>query len=251
MTKALSFLVLLAGFSFQAQALVHNPAGNMDQYYRIDSVVTTEVPQKLFGADALTVVPSNVALGACQSNGYPFAADGTPLDPLATLDMVDMAVDKIINIGRKIWNIVQAGKPYVDLRSDVATALPQGARCWLDLQTWQRPQSKVFSMSFRNGFGSEVVKLSYRVIWLPGGSVDGKGAYIGYAALVPTDVKVSWGFKLSAQGSVPTIFNMGTREAPVAGMQMAMIYRIETPIQTHEQSQAYFISGKGEFEALP
>ncbi|MBX3019060.1 MAG: hypothetical protein KF767_14325 [Bdellovibrionaceae bacterium] len=223
---------------------------NSDRYFEISEVVTKEVPKNLLkDAGSLTVVPDGVALGSCQQNGYPLEA-GMDFNPIAALDATDVIVDKVINIGKKIWEIVQAGKPVLNIKTDVATALPQGARCWLDLQTWQMPESKIYSVAFKNGFGMEVVKFNYRVLWLPGGSVDGVGKFIGYAAMIPNDVSVSWGFGLNAQASVPTVFNMGTRAEPIGGMQLSMIYRIETPIQTTEQSQAYFVSGNGEYKQL-
>lgn len=225
-----------------------------DRYFQVTDVVTKEIPKNLFSnPGALTVVPDGTALGSCEQNGYPFANEeggGISFNPIDTLNTVDVVVDKVINIGKKIWEIVQAGKPVLNIRTDVATALPQGSRCWLDLQTWKMPESKLYSVSFKNGFGMEVVKMNYRVLWLPGGSVDGVGQFIGYAAVIPSDVSVAWGFSLNAQASVPTVFNMGTRAEPVAGMQMSMIYRVESPIQTTEQSQAYFVNGKGDFKQL-
>ena len=175
-----------------------------------------------------------------------------PVDPqnLNPLDQVEMIVDQVINIGKKIFSIVQAGKPVINVQTDVATALPMGARCWTDLQQWQMPQSELYKMAFINGWGSEVVTMSYRVLWLPGGTVDGVGQYIGYATMTPETIQVSWGFGLHANVSIPTVFNMGTRAAPLAGMQMTMGYRIESPLTVVDQAQAFFVNGKGEFKQL-
>jgi hypothetical protein len=172
---------------------------------------------------------------------------GDIMDPLNTVEMV---VDKIINIGKKIWNIVQAGKPVSNIKTDVATALPMGAKCWTDLGNWQMPQSKVYQASFVNGWGSEVVKISYRVLWLPGGQVNGVGNYIGYATITPVNVEVSWGFTLNATVSIPTVFNMGSKTAPVGGMQMTMQYRVESALTTIDQAQAFFVDGRGNFKML-
>ena len=179
-----------------------------------------------------------------------FANDGGAADVLNPINTVDLIVDKIINIGRKLWNIVEAGKPVSNLKADVATALPMGAKCWTDLQSWQMPQSKTYEVAFENGFGSEVVKMSYRVLWLPGGQANGVGSYIGYATIVPVDISVSWGFSMNANVSIPTVFNMGTKEAPVGAMQMNMQYRIESPFKTIDQGQAFVIDGRGNFKML-
>lgn len=171
-------------------------------------------------------------------------------DILGPLNALEMVVDKIINIGKKIWDIVQAGKPVVNIKTDIATALPLGARCWADLQGWQMPETRVYEVGFKNGFGMEVVKMSYRVMWLPGGTVDGVGQYIGYASMAPVDIKVQWGFSLNANVSIPTVFNMGSKEAPIGGMQMNMGYRVESPITTIDQGQAFFVDGRGQFKKL-
>lgn len=169
---------------------------------------------------------------------------------LNPLKEVELIVDQIINIGKKVFAIVEAGRPVVNLKLDVATALPTGSRCWMDLQQWQVPQSKVYSMKFINNWGSEVVRMTYRVLWLPGGTVDGVGKYIGYATMAPVDLSVSWGFNLDADVAIPTVFNMGTKAEPVAGMQMNMHYSIRTPVQHTEQGQAFFVNGQGLFEQL-
>lgn len=265
MAKSLVFAIAVlvatsvSSVSFGA-ALVLNPKIDTrrlppkERYFTLDSMTIEEVQvQSPFGTDAMTIVPQGIGHDACAAAGFPFAnipEGGNAFDIPGTLDVVDVVVDKVINIGKKIWTIVQAGKPVANISTDVATAMPSGARCWMDLENWQRPQSKVFTASFKNGFGMNVVKLSYRVIWLPGGQVNGQGAYIGYAAMIPSDVSVAWGFNMDAKASVPTVFNMGTRENPIAGMQLSMIYRVNTAFQTVEQSQAYFIDGKGAFEVL-
>lgn len=199
-----------------------------------------------------TKFASNVAIGSvdCGSGTFADTLPATPEDILSPLNTFDMVVDKIINIGKKIFAIVQAGKPVVNMKTDIATAMPQGARCWTDLQGWQMPQSKTYQVAFTNGFGMEVVKLSYRVLWLAGGNVEGAGQYIGYATMAPENIEVSWGFSLNANVSVPTVFNMGTKESPIAGMQMNMGYRIESPIKTIDQGQAFFVNGAGAFQQL-
>lgn len=166
------------------------------------------------------------------------------------LDTVDMIIDKIINIGRKLWSIVQAGQPVLNLKTAVATALPQNARCWKDLDGWQIPKSKVYEVGFENGFGFEVVTMSYRVVWLPGGQVKGQGKYIGYATVTPASISVSWGFSLDAEVTVPTVFNMGTQKSPIGAMQVNVGYRVKSPVTVIDEGQAFFVNGEGRFKML-
>ncbi len=170
------------------------------------------------------------------------------VDPL---DEINIIVDKILNLGKKLWQVVEAGKPVVNFRSDVASALPAGSRCWLDLQGWNAPKSYTYGVTFENAFGVDVINFKYRVIYLYGGTVNGVGKYIGYTTMQPVALDVAWGYKFNAAASVPTVFNQGTRANPVAAMQLNMNWSIETVLKRTEQTQAYFLNGNGKFELLP
>ncbi len=168
---------------------------------------------------------------------------------LQPLTVLDAALDKIINIGKKAWSVVEAGKPVVNLNMDVATALPEGARCWTDLQAWQTPKAATYTVSYKNAYNIEVVRFSYRVLYITGGNVNGKGAYIGYAAIQPADVLVRWGFNLQVQGNTLAVYNMGTKEAPVAGMALGVNYSVDTVINHMSGSKTFSIPGNGDFVA--
>jgi hypothetical protein len=172
-------------------------------------------------------------------------------DPVTgPLDTIDLITDKITNIGKKLWSMVQAGQPVLNMKTSVATALPQNARCWTDLDGWQMPESRVYEVGFKNGFGAEVVTLSYRVIWLPGGSVKGKGKYVGYASVTPVRVAVYWGFSLDAEVTVPTVFNMGSQTSPIGAMQINVGYRVKSPLTVIDEGQAFAVNGAGRFKML-
>jgi len=171
------------------------------------------------------------------------------LEPLNTFEIV---LDKVVNVGKKVWDLVSLGQPVVNLKTDVGTAMPEGSRCWMELETWQIPRSETYTASYKNMYGIEVVKFTYRVIYIYGGSLNGKGAYIGYAAIQPADLKVVWGFEFNATASVPTTFNMGTKDNPIGGMTLEMQYSVKPklPVQAFQSSQVFHISGNGAFQRL-
>lgn len=169
---------------------------------------------------------------------------------LENLGLVDMVLDQVVNIGKKVWTLIEAGKPVVNMKTDVATALPYGARCWMDLQTWEAPKAKTYSVTYKNIYGADVVRFSYRVVYLHGGSVDGKGAYVGYAAIEPSEVYVAWGWSFNAETSTPAVYNMGTKDSPIGGLNLQVNYKIETVFNTIRISRAYSVSGNGQMQAL-
>jgi len=214
------------------------------KYFEIKNVVVRESTQTFS-------TRNDVAIGSIDCDSFQPNAISTDTESFTgPLDTVDMIVDKIINIGRKLWAIVQAGQPILNIKTSVATALPQNARCWTDLAGWQMPESRVYDVGFENGFGSEVVTLSYRVIWLPGGNVAGQGKYVGYATVAPASVAVSWGFSLDAEVTIPTVFNMGSQKAPIGAMQVNVGYRVKSPVTVIDEGQAFFINGEGHYKML-
>jgi len=214
------------------------------KYFEITGVVVRESIQSFSARN-------DIAIGSVDCDAFLPNVNSPVGDPLTgSLDSVDLIIDKIINIGKKLWSIVQSGQPVLNLKTAVATALPQNARCWTDLDGWQMPESRVYEVGFENGFGSEVVTMSYRVIWLPGGHVKGQGKYIGYATVAPVSISVSWGFSLDADVTVPTVFNMGDQKSPIGAMQVNVGYRVKSPFTVIDEGQAFFVNGDGRFKML-
>lgn len=224
-----SVIAMFAVLSFSYAASASNP------YYEIKKVQVREIADPNPAA-ALAVV----AFDDCGSN-RPMAA--TPAVDLNPLEQAGIYLDVITNLGKKVFAIIAQGTPVVNFKTDVATAMPMGVKCWSDLTNWNIPTSKVYRVTYENGFGMTVVDFSYRVIATTGGSFNGKGQYITHATIQPAMIDVAWGFTFNAQADIPTVFNRGTKENPVAGMQMNMKWSVDTPIAHNEQTESYFVGG--------
>lgn len=203
-----------------------------------------------------------IGMGACQENeitGSKFsnplalskvAVAGVAVDAaldtiLATVDKVDQVYDKVVNLGKKIWTLYDAGKPVVNLTTDVATALPVQTRCWTDLEGWQSPVAKTMEVKFYNQFGFQILKFQYRIVLLFGGSKDGKGKYIGYAAVQPSNLSVAMLHNFSAKASATSIYNMGTKADPVAGMTLDLEFTIKKSSGFRQIYHSYELNGNG------
>lgn len=244
MTKILA-TVLLASFALNAHAVDKN-------YFRLTKVTTTDVTEQynqmmqpmsqaglVENCDPATKAVVGITSGE---------KDDKDLNPLGTIEVI---VDQIINIGKKIWAIIDAGKPVVNVKSYTANALPRGLTCWTDLSNWNAPQSKVYRVQYKNGFGADVVDFTYRVMFTSGGSLNGQGKYITNATIQPAALDVSWGFRFNASAEVPSVFNQGTMQAPVAGMQMNMKWAVDTVLAHSEQADSFFINGMNLLQKLP
>lgn len=177
--------------------------------------------------------------------------NGTPLNGLESpIDSVEVIVNKIINIGKSIWQVVKAGSPVVNLSVDRAHALPQGVQCWTDLSNWNMTQAKTYEVVYENLFGIEVVRLNFRVLATTGGNYKGQGQFITNATIVPTTVNVAWGYSLDAISTVPLVYNMGSQSEPVAAMQLDMKWRVSTALKFAEETENFVIQGTGALTKL-
>lgn len=165
------------------------------------------------------------------------------------VDQVEYIVDKIINVGQKIWTVVDKGHPNQNYKNTIATALPANANTWTDLENWKQPETKVIGISYKNMYGVEVVKFVYRIILLSGGTANGVGNYIGYAAVEPIEMSTSYLYTFNAEAVVVNIFNKGTKANPLAGMILTVRWNIETMIKKSMGSHTFFMDGLGHIDA--
>ena len=156
-----------------------------------------------------------------------------------------VAIEEIINLGKKIWEIVEAGRPVVDVKTDVADALPKGIENWGVLENWRTPISKTYEVEYKNLLGMKVVRFSYRILYTYGGSYQGKGQYLTRITVVPADLYVAWGFNFSATAQVPSVTNAGTNLDPLAAAELLVKWSIDNPINHAESTESYYVRGDG------
>lgn len=163
-----------------------------------------------------------------------------------------LILDQIINIGQKIWAIIEKNKPVVDVRNSYATALPKGSTHWNDLTGWSAPKGKVYKLTAKNTYGQTMVTAKWQVIRTYGGSHEGKGKYLTAVTVEPLQVDVLWGYKFTLVAEVPdtSIVNVGTKADPVAAMTATLKWRIETVVKDSQGKGLYYLQGDGLFQEL-
>lgn len=169
------------------------------------------------------------------------------LGPASDIDEAEIILDKIINMGKKIWAIVEANKPVVNVTTDTANAVPEGTKGWQSLQGWQAPKSKLFRITYENLYGMDVVDFQFRVLYTFGGNVNGKGRYLTNVTMVPANLDVSWGYTFNATGNVPSVTNAGTSAEPVAAMELLMKWSVDTVLKHSESTASFYVRGDGQF----
>jgi hypothetical protein len=159
-------------------------------------------------------------------------------------------LNQIVNIAENTWNFIEANKPTVDINTNFANAVPLGVTNWTQLENWQEPMSQCFQVEYTNGFGMNVVGFTYCVVYTPGGDYNGKGLYLNHVQIIPSDIQVSWGYKLDAVTTVPSISNSGSTDNPVASAEVHMKFSVTTAIKKDSQEHAYYVKGDGSFMSL-
>ncbi|MEY4631892.1 MAG: hypothetical protein RIQ81_2012 [Pseudomonadota bacterium] len=191
-------------------------------------------------ADVKASIDATLANAAKAQDGMKVREGDSPADDLTALNVV---LDQIINMGKKVWAVVASNQPVLNIKFDFANALPKGVRSASDLAGFSDLQYKSFVYAGQNGFGAEVFKVQYTVVYQYGGSFEGKGAYISTASVVPQDVSVLWGYDLGMDVQNVAVNNLGTSESPVAGINLMAHIKVSTILKKTEINEVFAIRG--------
>ncbi len=198
----------------------------------------------------LSLRPPVVKEVAGRSLNSMFQSDMTlPLQLVPQITTPGLSViSDVINIGAKLWSIVEAGQPVSSFDAQYAHALPRGVE-WTSLANWQEPMVRTFHVQYQNLYGMTVVDFTYSVVANAGGQYNNRGAYIANATVIANQLSVMWGFEFKADAEIPVVMNMATEDAPVAGMQVKVGWSVESVISSEKHTELYFLNGLGEMKS--
>jgi hypothetical protein len=163
----------------------------------------------------------------------------------------DISFDQIINYGAKLWKLVEANKPVVNFNGVNANALPSNVDGnWLALENWQAPKGSIYSVTYKNLYGAEVVRFDYRILFTSGGNLAGNGQYLSNVSVNPQNLWVAWGYNVEALAKVVNVINTSSKANPVAGMEVLVDWRVKTVLRDMRSSTSFFMKGDGEFVDL-
>jgi len=159
------------------------------------------------------------------------------------LDEANVILDQILNMGKKIWAVIEANKPVANVRYDYATALPKGIDSAADLEGFSPLQYRSYRLSAKNLYGMTVYDIVYTVVHRYGGNVNGKGNYLDAVTILPQRVDVLWGYNVDFAVKRVSVANVGSRVNPVGSLGMELSIVIKTTLQHHEQHLLYEVRG--------
>jgi hypothetical protein len=165
------------------------------------------------------------------------------------LGAVIMSIDKLIALGKKIWAIIEAGRPvYTNNYMNAISVLPKTGDpdfAFSQMENWSSPKTKTYRVTYKNGFGMNVIQFDYTTMFQYAGTFEGKGAYLTGVTVKASNVSVSWGFNFDAKSKLVTIANRGSANSPLAGATLQIDYTASSVIRTISTSEAFHITGKG------
>lgn len=173
----------------------------------------------------------------------PFPGGDGGGDPIGT-------IDRIVNLAKKIFDIIKENKPVVDITTAYANAVPDGISHWSQLQGWSQPATATYGFYAKNGYGVKVVDVKYQFIRQHSGNYKGKGKFLNSVTVQPLSVTVAWGYKFTMKFEAPTVANVGTSEDPVASMLARLNWAIDTVIKHEEGTSVYYLEGNGAFREI-
>ena len=245
-----TIFLFISVFHLFAYAYIPTPAESKKAEKEVKELVARDYPG-FFTLDESSIQTTKIDDRALQFllNQQQGSFDCNPLDTklLEDLNATEIVIDKIINIGKKIWEIVSAGQPVVNIHTNWASALPEGVLHWTQLDSWQAPKAVNYSVSVKNKFGMDVVEFVYRVLYTYGGGTEGVGHYLTNVKVVPLKISTLWGFKLNVNVEVPSVFNTGSSRDPIGALELVVSAKVETVIKKVEIANTFYIDGKGAF----
>lgn len=145
--------------------------------------------------------------------GDPFFPDpgfGSGYGPVAV-------IDQIVNLGHKVWKIIEANQPVIKAEYKYANAIPSGTVA-TDLEYFSPVQYKSFRIKLKNRFDSDVVDITYTTVHRFGGKYEGNGHFLERVSIVPSKVIAGYNYKINFNVTNVTVANVGSKEDPIASM---------------------------------
>lgn len=173
------------------------------------------------------------------------------------LGQIIMVVDQLLALGKKIWPIIEAGRPVVNSNfAPAISVLPrvEGASsneiAFYEMENWSAPRQQSYKVAYKNGWGSEVISFVYTVAFQYNGSYQGKGRYITGLDVRASQISVSWGFEFNADSVLVNIANLGSKDSPVASATVRINYSAKSILRTIQTSESFHVNGNGQSSKL-
>jgi hypothetical protein len=177
-----------------------------------------------------------------------------PKAPTNPIDEISIMIDGLIAIGKKIWPIIDAGRPVINNKLapavSILPALQSERGVLTEMSGWSIPKAQSFRVSYKNYFGMEVVGFTYTIMFQYNGSLKGVGKYITSLKIMASNIYTAWGFDFDANSELIGISNVGTDENPVASGIIGVSYAVRGKLNEARNADSLYVDGYGRLQVL-
>jgi hypothetical protein len=195
-----------------------------------------------------------VTVEVTEINGFNSSVE-LPKVPKNPIDEIAIMIDSLIAIGKKIWPIIEAGRPVITNGLIPAISiLPhmEGNNGVLyQMANWSFPTAKSYRLSYKNIYGFEVIGFTYTIYFQYAGSLNGVGKYLTSLSVQASDIYAAWGgFKFNVTSELVSIANVGTQNSPIASGIIKVNCIAKSILNEDQSSQSFYVDGNGGFAII-
>ncbi len=244
MKKSILLGFVMTSFVATAQASL-DPA-----YFSVGSVEVREMPSD-HQALVNEIQKGDDAVNAATDIWFEKADAPLDVDTLGSMiGLTGSEVGVFIAVGKEIWTIIKENQPVMNTTYNAVSVLPKEVTAWDQMAGWQAPKSTVYQVTYKNFYGVDVIRFSYRLTYTSGGTYNGKGQYLSNVSVSPVHVRVLWGFELNSDVKIKNIQNTASLDSPVPGVEVEVGYNISTIFVKEENAQVFYVRGDGYSQKL-
>lgn len=171
---------------------------------------------------------------------------GGPLDQVG--QVISMA-QNVVALGEQVYTLVQKGKPSITTEYAPISIVPMDPMTKevvnpFDMDDCAVPQQKKYRTVMKSG-SSVVVNFEYAVIYSANCSYNGVGKYIQTLNIIPTKIKVGYGWDVTAQMKLTGLMNHGKRDNPNVGALLTIKYTMKSWRTALEKNDTIHVTGAG------
>lgn len=152
-------------------------------------------------------------------------------------------IDKIVNLGLKLWKVVEKNQAQLHIAHSYANALPKGVDGPEDLDDFSAPVYKSYRMHGENTFGMSTYDVTYTLVHRYHGNFKGKGQYLDSVTVLPHKATAIWGYTVDLNVDKVSAVNVGSKDAPIGSVLMELGFRVGTVMKKSEYHGLYDFRG--------
>ncbi len=152
-------------------------------------------------------------------------------------------INEIVNLGEKIWKIIEKNRPVINVKYAYANAVPKGVKGPEELEGFTPMNYRSFRKFGKNWFGSTVFDLTYTLAHRYNGTYQGRGKYLDAVTVLPHKVEALWGYTVNFNVNRVSTANVGSEKAPLASIVMDLDFQVSTVLKASQYRNMYEFRG--------